>query len=134
MLQLILLQAEAAEAGAQGVTYGMIPFIVIALVCLITYLIVLVVKKTGKCSVPKGLIWKLCVGYVLGWILSFGILIWRWHENQDNMRIKLTSTHWSWSGNTLDDDGDLKDILYISFPIGIILGGGFVLLRNRKKK
>ena len=107
MLQLILLQAEAAEAGAQGVTYGMIPFIVIALVCLITYLIVLVVKKTGKCSVPKGLIWKLCVGYVLGWILSFGILIWRWHENQDNMRIKLTSTHWSWSGNTLDDDGDL---------------------------
>ena len=134
MLQLILLQVEAAEAGSQGISYGMIPFIVLALVCLITYLVLFVLKKTGKKTVSKGLFWKLCIGYVLGWIFTVIILLWRWNENKDNLRIKLNSTHWSWSGNTLDDEQDYKDILFISFPIGIILGGGVVLLLNRKKK
>lgn len=134
MLQLILLQAEVAEAGAQGITNGMIPFIVLAIVCLCTYLVLLAMKKAGKIADTKKLIGKLCLGYVLGWILTITILGWRCYENEKNLRVDFNSTHWSWSANTLNNDEDYKDILYLSIPIGIILGGGVVLLLHRKEK
>lgn len=47
MLQFILLQAEAAEAVAQGVSYGMIPFIVLA-VGIIGGSIVLLLNRKKK--------------------------------------------------------------------------------------
>ena len=134
MLQLILLQAEAAEAaGAQGITNGMIPFIVLAIVCLCTYLVLLAMKKAGKIANTTKLFGKLCLGYVLGWILTVTILGWRCYENDKNLRVDFNSTHWSWSANTLNNDEDYKDILFLSMPIGIILGGGVVLLWKKKK-
>ena len=48
MLQLILLQVEAAEAAeAQGATYGMIPFIVLA-VGIIGGVVVLLLNRKKK--------------------------------------------------------------------------------------